>query len=252
MTLPAAYGGSAADTVTWTLCQEELARASASVAHTQLLCKLMGICCWSMGVRRSGSGGCRRWREGKPSVSSRRPSRVGALTWRGLQTTARATVDGWVLNGTKRFITAAMVCDLAIVVATTDRALGREGIALLLVEPGTAGFRHGRQGPRDGAARRGHRGAGVRRLPGAAHRAARQRAGWVQAGHGVAQRRPRGHRRRRRWAWPRPPSTRRSPTRRRAWPSGGRSPSCRPSSSCSPTCRRRSRPRGCWSGGRRA
>ena len=36
MTLPAAYGGSGADTLTWTLCQEELARASASVAHTQL------------------------------------------------------------------------------------------------------------------------------------------------------------------------------------------------------------------------
>ena len=42
MTLPGAYGGSGADTLAWTLCQEELARASASVAHTQLLCTLMG------------------------------------------------------------------------------------------------------------------------------------------------------------------------------------------------------------------
>jgi len=61
----------------------------------------------------------------------------------GIQTTARPTGDGWVLNGTKRFITAAMVCDLAIVVATTDRTLGREGIAMFLVEPGTPGFRRG-------------------------------------------------------------------------------------------------------------
>jgi hypothetical protein len=61
----------------------------------------------------------------------------------GIQTTARPTSDGWVLNGTKRFITAAMVCDLAIVVATTDRTLGREGIAMFLVEPGTPGFRRG-------------------------------------------------------------------------------------------------------------
>src|SRR5215510_13008017 len=61
----------------------------------------------------------------------------------GIQTTARPTGEGWVLNGTKRFITAAMVCDLAVVVATTDRALGRDGIALFLVEPGTPGFRRG-------------------------------------------------------------------------------------------------------------
>ena len=42
MMLPVVYGGSGADTVTWVLCQEELARASAAVAHTQLLCTLMG------------------------------------------------------------------------------------------------------------------------------------------------------------------------------------------------------------------
>jgi alkylation response protein AidB-like acyl-CoA dehydrogenase len=32
---------------------------------------------------------------------------------------------------------------MAVVVATTDRALGREGIALFLVEPGTPGFHRG-------------------------------------------------------------------------------------------------------------
>jgi alkylation response protein AidB-like acyl-CoA dehydrogenase len=61
----------------------------------------------------------------------------------GVQTTATATGDGWVLNGTKRFITAALVCDLAVVVATTDRARGRQGIALFLVEMGTPGFARG-------------------------------------------------------------------------------------------------------------
>jgi alkylation response protein AidB-like acyl-CoA dehydrogenase len=61
----------------------------------------------------------------------------------GIQSTARPTGDGWVLNGTKRFITAAMVCDLAVVVATTDRAKGGDGIALFLVESGTPGFSRG-------------------------------------------------------------------------------------------------------------
>ena len=39
-TLPATYGGAGVDTLTWTLCQEELARGSAAVAHGQLLCAI--------------------------------------------------------------------------------------------------------------------------------------------------------------------------------------------------------------------
>ena len=59
----------------------------------------------------------------------------------GVQTTATPTADGgWVLNGTKRFITEALLCDLAVVVATTDRAKGREAIALFLVEMGAPGL----------------------------------------------------------------------------------------------------------------
>jgi alkylation response protein AidB-like acyl-CoA dehydrogenase len=61
----------------------------------------------------------------------------------GVQTTAVPTADGYVLNGTKRFITAALVCDLAVVVATTDRRKGRDGITLFLVEMGTPGFSRG-------------------------------------------------------------------------------------------------------------
>jgi alkylation response protein AidB-like acyl-CoA dehydrogenase len=61
----------------------------------------------------------------------------------GIQTTATPTGDGYLLRGTKRFITAALVCDLAVVVATTDRRKGRAGITLFLVEMGTPGFSRG-------------------------------------------------------------------------------------------------------------
>jgi alkylation response protein AidB-like acyl-CoA dehydrogenase len=62
----------------------------------------------------------------------------------GVQTTAAPTAaGGWVLNGTKRFITEALLCDLAVVVATTDRTKGREAIALFLVEMGAPGFSRG-------------------------------------------------------------------------------------------------------------
>lgn len=41
MTLPEEHGGSGADTLSWTLVQEELARASASVADAHMVNKLM-------------------------------------------------------------------------------------------------------------------------------------------------------------------------------------------------------------------
>src|SRR3990172_4216651 len=41
MTVPPEYGGAGADTMSWCIAQEELARASAVVADVQLLCKLM-------------------------------------------------------------------------------------------------------------------------------------------------------------------------------------------------------------------
>jgi len=143
MMLPVVYGGSGADTVTWVLCQEELARASAAVAHTQLLCTLMG----QLLVEHGSEAQRQRWlpamARGESICVIAQTEPGGGSDVAGIQTTARPTADGWVLNGTKRFITAATVCDLAIVVATTDRTLGREGIALFVVEPGTAGFRHG-------------------------------------------------------------------------------------------------------------
>jgi alkylation response protein AidB-like acyl-CoA dehydrogenase len=143
MTLPAEYGGAGADTLTWTLCQEEIARASASVAHAQLLCTILS----ELILKEGSEAQRRRWlpvmARGEAICVIAQTEPGGGSDVAGLQTTAQATADGWVLNGTKRFITAATVCDLAVVVATTDRSLGREGIAMFLVEPGTPGFHRG-------------------------------------------------------------------------------------------------------------
>jgi alkylation response protein AidB-like acyl-CoA dehydrogenase len=143
MTLPATYGGAGVDTLTWTLCQEEIARGSASVAHGQLLCTILS----ELLLEHGSEGQRQRWlpamARGEAICAIAQTEPGGGSDVAGLQTTARRRGDDWVLNGTKRFITAATVCDLAVVVATTDPSLGREGIALFLVEPGTPGFRRG-------------------------------------------------------------------------------------------------------------
>jgi len=53
----------------------------------------------------------------------------------GMETRARRDGDGWVLNGTKRWITNGSLADLAIVWAKVD-----EGITGFIVEKGTPGF----------------------------------------------------------------------------------------------------------------
>jgi len=52
--------------------------------------------------------------------------------------------QGWLLNGSKTFITNGQMADLVIVVAKTDPSEGAKGISLFLVESGTAGFERGR------------------------------------------------------------------------------------------------------------
>src|SRR5262245_27878899 len=57
-----------------------------------------------------------------------------------LRTTARAVDGGYVLDGTKAFVTSAPVADLFLVVATTDPASGRSGLTAFLVDRATPGL----------------------------------------------------------------------------------------------------------------
>ena len=62
----------------------------------------------------------------------------------GITTTARRDGDGWVLSGSKTFITNGISADLVIVVARTDPEAGSRGFSLLAVERGMPGFERGR------------------------------------------------------------------------------------------------------------
>uniref|UniRef100_K3WCY9 Short-chain specific acyl-CoA dehydrogenase, mitochondrial n=1 Tax=Globisporangium ultimum (strain ATCC 200006 / CBS 805.95 / DAOM BR144) TaxID=431595 RepID=K3WCY9_GLOUD len=60
-------------------------------------------------------------------------------------TTARATSNGYVLNGTKAWITNAHEADQAIVFATTDKSLKHKGISAFIVPTNTPGFSLGKK-----------------------------------------------------------------------------------------------------------
>ncbi|MGV0687477.1 acyl-CoA dehydrogenase family protein [Mycolicibacterium thermoresistibile] len=63
----------------------------------------------------------------------------------GIRTRAVRDGDGWVLNGSKTFITNGINADLVIVFAQTDPDKGSMGYSLLVVERGMAGFERGRR-----------------------------------------------------------------------------------------------------------
>jgi alkylation response protein AidB-like acyl-CoA dehydrogenase len=63
----------------------------------------------------------------------------------GTKTTAVRDGAGWVLNGSKNFITNASVGRLAILMAVTDRSAGRHGISSFLVELDNPGIRVGKK-----------------------------------------------------------------------------------------------------------
>ncbi len=64
----------------------------------------------------------------------------------GMRTTAERRGDGWILNGSKTFITNGSYADCALVLAVTDREKGTHGgISGFLVEKGTPGFRAGKK-----------------------------------------------------------------------------------------------------------
>ncbi|WBQ03333.1 acyl-CoA dehydrogenase family protein [Kribbella sp. CA-293567] len=62
-----------------------------------------------------------------------------------LKTTAKKADGGWVVNGSKTFITNGDMADLVITAARTDPSKGAKGITLFAVEEGMEGFARGRK-----------------------------------------------------------------------------------------------------------
>lgn len=62
-----------------------------------------------------------------------------------MRTTAQRKGEGWLLNGTKNFITHGISSDIAVVLAITNREMRSRGISAFIVERGTPGFLAGRK-----------------------------------------------------------------------------------------------------------
>lgn len=77
-----------------------------------------------------------------PAIAMTEPGTGSDL--RGIRSTARWTGSGYVLNGTKMFITSGIQADLVVVAAQVDQP-GVDGLGLFVVEAGMPGFSRGRK-----------------------------------------------------------------------------------------------------------
>ena len=143
--VPEEYGGSGLDYVSYALIVEELNRGDASVgitmwAHNSLCTNHIAL-----------FGSPEQKQRWLPRLATGEVLGAWGLTEPGsgsdaaaLRTRAEARDGGWVLDGSKAFITNASVGGMAVVMARTDPEKKARGISAFVVEKGTPGFAAGR------------------------------------------------------------------------------------------------------------
>jgi butyryl-CoA dehydrogenase len=138
--VPTEYGGAGVDYLAYIIGLEEVCKASASVG----LAMTVNNTLYAEPLMRFGTHEQKlRWL--KPAAKG---ERLGCycLTEPGsgsdamsLATTATADGNGFVLNGTKAFITNGEIASLAVVFATVDKSKGHKGVTAFLVEKSSPG-----------------------------------------------------------------------------------------------------------------
>lgn len=147
------YGGAGLDYISHALVTEEIGKACSSVRTTisvQISLVELSLARW---------GTAEQKRRYLPAMCSGKLIGCFGLTEpnagsdpSGMETTAVADGDHWVLNGHKIWISNGGVAGMAIVFAQTDKSTGHRGIGAFLVDRDTPGFStrnmHGKLGLR--------------------------------------------------------------------------------------------------------
>jgi acyl-CoA dehydrogenase len=144
-TLPAQYGGAGLSDVDSSLITEELAYGCSGI-QTSLTANTLGMTPLKLGATEEQKKKYLGWLASEPIMVAYATSEPGAGSdVAGMQ--CRATPDGrggYVLDGTKQWITNGTLASFYIVFATVDPSLKHKGIGAFIVERAQSGVKPGR------------------------------------------------------------------------------------------------------------
>lgn len=146
MGIPQEYGGTHNDYFSLGIMGEETSKVDPGVA---VVCGAHTLLC---GDNISRNGTSEQKEKYLPLLASGKKRGCMGLTEPGagsdalsIRTIARKDGDGYVLNGTKTFISNAPIADIALIYATTDPSLGIHGLSAFIVEKDFPGYQAGRK-----------------------------------------------------------------------------------------------------------
>jgi alkylation response protein AidB-like acyl-CoA dehydrogenase len=140
------YGGSAMSAVDYCICIEELARVCPAIALS--VAAHNGLCMSHInmfGDEIQKSKYLPRLVRGEVLGAWGLTESGAGSDAAGMKTVAVRDGAGWVINGSKSFITHGSIGGVMVVVAVTDRAKGHRGISAFVVERGTPGMSAGKK-----------------------------------------------------------------------------------------------------------
>jgi len=152
LNVKAEYGGSEAGVVAFSVAMVEIARACASTAVTVSVNNMVCEVIQAVGSEEQKRAYIPRICSGEYAAGSFALTETGAGSDpAGMTTSAVPDGDGWLLNGSKIFITSAPYAGVFVVWAVTDKDAPKgKGISCFLVEQGTPGLVIGKQEEKTG------------------------------------------------------------------------------------------------------
>lgn len=143
--LPEKYGGGGGGTTEFAIAIEEISRVCASTGVIYLVTTgLAGKPIYRFGTEEQQQRFAVPIAKGEKLACFALTEANAGSDVAALETTATRRNGGYVLNGTKLFITNGAEADIAVVFATIDKSLGYRGITAFIVEKGTPGFSVGK------------------------------------------------------------------------------------------------------------
>jgi alkylation response protein AidB-like acyl-CoA dehydrogenase len=142
MLIPEEWGGAGADTISYALMLEEVARVEASTAVVLSVTNSVAAApLLKHGSEAQKKKYLRRLARGEMLGAFCLTEPQAGSDAAGIQSRAELREDHYVLNGTKIWVSNGDVSGVYVVFAKTDPSAGARGVTAFLVEPGFAGFR---------------------------------------------------------------------------------------------------------------